>query len=46
MRAIVMREHGGPERVRPEDLPQPVPGRHQLLVAVHATSVNPVTIST
>jgi NADPH2:quinone reductase len=42
MRAIVMRGHGGPEVLHPEDLPQPVPGRHQLLVAVHATSVNPV----
>jgi NADPH:quinone reductase len=42
MRAIVLREHGGPEVLRPEQLPLPVPGRHQLLVQVHATSVNPV----
>ncbi len=42
MRAIVMREHGGPEVLRPEELPLPTPGRYQLLVRVHATSVNPV----
>ncbi|HTA20952.1 MAG TPA: zinc-binding dehydrogenase [Polyangia bacterium] len=42
MRAIVMREHGGPEVLRPEELPVPTPGRYQLLVRVHATSVNPV----
>jgi NADPH2:quinone reductase len=42
MRAIVLREHGGPEVLREEDLPRPAPGRHQLLVEVHATSVNPV----
>jgi NADPH2:quinone reductase len=28
--------------LHPEELPRPVPGRHQLLVEVHATSVNPV----
>jgi NADPH2:quinone reductase len=42
MRAIVLREHGGPEVLGPADLPVPEPGRHQLLVEVHATSVNPV----
>ena len=42
MRAIVLREHGGPEALRLDELPMPVPGTHQLLVEVHATSVNPV----
>jgi NADPH:quinone reductase-like Zn-dependent oxidoreductase len=42
MRAIVLREHGGPEVLKMDDVPQPVPGRHQLLVEVHATSINPV----
>ena len=42
MRAIVLREHGGPEVLAAEELPAPSPGRHQLLVEVHATSVNPV----
>jgi NADPH:quinone reductase len=42
MRAIVLREHGGPEVLRLEEMPVPTPGRRQLLVQVHATSVNPV----
>lgn len=42
MRAITLREHGGPEVLQPDEVPAPQPGRHQLLVAVHATSVNPV----
>lgn len=44
MRAILLKQHGGPEVLQPGDLPRPVPGRHQLLVAMHATSVNPVDI--
>ena len=39
---MTLREHGEPEVLKLDDLPVPVPGRHQLLVAVHATSVNPV----
>lgn len=42
MRALVMREHGGPEVLLLDEVPDPTPGRHQLLVEVHATSVNPV----
>ncbi|HVZ74011.1 MAG TPA: zinc-binding dehydrogenase [Polyangia bacterium] len=42
MRAIALKEHGGPEVLREVDLPRPTPGRHQLLVEVHATSANPV----
>ena len=42
MRAIVLREHGGPEVLKLGEQPQPLPGRNQLLVEVHATSVNPV----
>ena len=42
MRAMVLREHGGPEVLKGEDVPQPTPGRNQLLVEVHATSINPV----
>ena len=42
MRAIVLEEHGGPEVLRERELPSPKPGRHQVLVEVHATSVNPV----
>jgi NADPH2:quinone reductase len=42
MHAMVLREHGGPDVLKSEDVPQPTPGRHQLLVEVHATSINPV----
>jgi NADPH2:quinone reductase len=42
MRAIVLEEHGGPEVLHEVDLPRPTPGRHQVLVEVRATSVNPV----
>ncbi|HVX94953.1 MAG TPA: zinc-binding dehydrogenase [Polyangia bacterium] len=42
MRAIALEEHGGPEVLREMDLPPPRPGRHQVLVEVCATSVNPV----
>jgi NADPH2:quinone reductase len=42
MRAMVCHRHGGPEVLEPADLPAPTPAPHDLLVAVHATSVNPV----
>jgi NADPH:quinone reductase-like Zn-dependent oxidoreductase len=35
-------EYGGPETQTFVDLPRPVPGPGQLLVAVHAAGVNPV----
>lgn len=44
MRAIVIHAHGGVDQLRPADLSQPKPGEHDLLVQVHATSVNPVDI--
>jgi NADPH:quinone reductase-like Zn-dependent oxidoreductase len=40
MRAVVRRAYGGPEVVAVEDLPDPVAGPGQLLVRVHAASVN------
>lgn len=42
MRAVVIRQLGGPEVMQLGELPTPVPGDHELLVEVHATSVNPV----
>jgi NADPH2:quinone reductase len=42
MRAVVIHENGGPDVLRLEDRPAPEPGEYDLLVAVHATSVNPV----
>ncbi len=42
MRAVVINQLGAPEVMQLGELPLPVPGPHDLLVEVHATSVNPV----
>ena len=42
MRAIVVRSFGGPEVLRPELVPVPVPAPDELLVEVVAAGVNPV----
>jgi NADPH:quinone reductase len=42
MRAMVIREHGGPDVLRVEELPTPELRDTDVLVEVHATSVNPV----
>jgi len=42
MKAIVVHEYGGPEVLRFEDYPDPVPGQGEVLVRVAAASVNPI----
>jgi NADPH:quinone reductase-like Zn-dependent oxidoreductase len=42
MKAIVLREYGGPEKLSYEDVADPVAGESQVLVRVTAASVNPV----
>jgi len=42
MRAMVQREHGAPDVLHLEDLPEPSLRDTDVLVEVHATSVNPV----
>jgi NADPH:quinone reductase-like Zn-dependent oxidoreductase len=42
MRAIVIHETGGPEVMHLEDVDRPEPGEGEVLVMVHAASVNPV----
>jgi len=42
MRAMVVEEFGGPEQLRLARMADPVPGRGQVRVAVHAAGVNPV----
>src|SRR5262245_51902191 len=44
MKAVVFHEHGGPQVLRYEDVPDPVPGRGEVLIQVHATSINHVDI--
>jgi NADPH2:quinone reductase len=40
MKAIRVHEYGGPEAMRLEELPTPVPGPGEALVRIHAASVN------
>jgi NADPH:quinone reductase-like Zn-dependent oxidoreductase len=42
MKAIVLHEYGGPEKLKYEDAPDPVAGEGEVLVRLSATSVNPV----
>src|SRR5260221_1781621 len=40
LRAVVVREHGGPEVLRLEDRPEPVPGPREVRVRVRAVGLN------
>jgi NADPH:quinone reductase-like Zn-dependent oxidoreductase len=42
MKAIVVHEYGGPEVLKFEEYPDPVPNRGEVLVRVAAASVNPI----
>jgi len=42
MKAIVLNTFGGPDAFELRDVPKPVPGAGQVLVRVHATSINPL----
>jgi len=42
MKAIRVHEFGGPEVMKLEEVPEPRPGRNELIVRVHAAGVNPV----
>jgi NADPH:quinone reductase-like Zn-dependent oxidoreductase len=42
MKAVVVHQYGGPEVLKFEDYPDPVPGVGEVLVRVAATSVNPL----
>jgi NADPH2:quinone reductase len=44
MKAIVVREHGGPEVLKLEDVPEPVAGPDQVIVRLRAVGVNPVDV--
>src|SRR6267154_5534846 len=44
MKAIVVREHGGPEVLKLEDLPDPKPSADQVVVRLRAVGVNPVDV--
>lgn len=42
MKALVLPSFGGPDAFELRDVPKPVPGAGQVLVQVHATSINPL----
>jgi NADPH:quinone reductase-like Zn-dependent oxidoreductase len=42
MKAIQLHNYGGPEVLQYEDAPRPKPGRGEVLIRVHAATVNPV----
>jgi NADPH:quinone reductase-like Zn-dependent oxidoreductase len=42
MKAVVLHEYGGPDKLKYEDIPDPVATEGQVLVRVAATSVNPI----
>jgi NADPH:quinone reductase-like Zn-dependent oxidoreductase len=42
MKAVVLHEYGPPSNLLYEDFPDPVPARGEVLVRVHAVSINPV----
>ncbi|HQG03339.1 MAG TPA: NADPH:quinone reductase [Thermoleophilia bacterium] len=45
MKAVRIHEHGGPEVLVYEDVPDPEPGPRQVLVRVEAATVNPVDVA-
>lgn len=42
MKAMIIKAFGGSDVFEPQDMPKPQPGANQVLVKVHATSINPV----
>lgn len=46
MRAVVVRNYGGPEALEVADVPVPEPGRGQVRIRVEAAAVNPVDAAT
>jgi NADPH:quinone reductase-like Zn-dependent oxidoreductase len=42
MKAVILRQYGGPEQLRYEETEQPAYGDNEVLVRVKATSVNPI----
>src|SRR5262245_10874620 len=44
MKAVVFHEHGGPEVLRYQDVPDPLPGPGEVVIEVKATSINHIDI--
>src|SRR5437016_11494095 len=44
MKAVVFHEHGGPDVLRYEEVPEPTAGRGEVVIEVRATSINHIDI--
>jgi len=44
MKAIRVKEFGGPEKLQLEEVPNPKPGPGQIVVKIEAAGVNPVDV--
>ena len=44
MKAVVFHQHGGPEVLQYEDVPDPSVGPGEVLIEVHATSINHIDV--
>ncbi|WP_202081156.1 NADP-dependent oxidoreductase [Caldalkalibacillus salinus] len=42
MKAIIIEQYGGPEQLKEVEVPIPTPEANQVLIEMHATSVNPI----
>ncbi|MCB8998534.1 MAG: NAD(P)-dependent alcohol dehydrogenase [Bacteroidales bacterium] len=42
MKAAIIKKYGGPEVITIADIPRPVPGPKEVLIKIHAVSINPV----
>jgi NADPH:quinone reductase-like Zn-dependent oxidoreductase len=44
VKAVVMHEYGGPDVLKYEDVPDPVPAKGEVLIRIAAASINPVDL--
>ncbi len=45
MKAVTIHTYGGPDVLAYEDRPRPIPGEGEVLIRVHATSINPFDLA-
>lgn len=44
MKAVTVHEFGGPEVLHLEEVEKPLPNKDEVLIEVHASSINPVDL--
>lgn len=45
MKAVRIHSYGGSDSLAYEDVPRPEPGEGEILIRVHATSINPFDVA-